>query len=287
MVGSVNVDQSFTVVELPRPGQTVLASSVSSEPGGKGGNQAVAAARAGASVHLVAALGDDPAASGMRAHLRGNGVALDGVVTVPGPSGAAAIVVDARGENTIVVAPGANAHLTMTSAEVRAVVADADVALIQLEIPIETALAAARIARDAGAVVIVNASPARADGAGLEALSHHTDVVIANEDEASQWRWPVTHLVITRGAQGARHVHGDEQRGRPRSRRRAGRHHWCGRCVRRSACRGMAFGVRRGPAAGLCGGCARHADTRGGRMRTVRRGDRRRAQRDHDRIGEA
>ncbi len=70
-------------------------------------------------------------------------------------------------------------------------------------------MAAARIARDAGAVVIVNASPARADGAGLEALSHHTDVVIANEDEASQWRWPVTHLVITRGAQGARHVRGD------------------------------------------------------------------------------
>ena len=97
----------------------------------------------------------------------------------------------------------------MTSAEVRAVVADADVALIQLEIPIETALAAARIARDAGAVVIVNASPARADGADLEALSRHTDVVIANEDEASQWRWPVPHLVITRGAQGARHVRGD------------------------------------------------------------------------------
>src|SRR6478752_6667018 len=112
-----------------------------------------------------------------------DGVALDGVVTVPGPSGAAAIVVDAAGENTIVVAPGANAHLTMTSPHVRAVIAHADVVLIQLEIPLETALAAARAARDAGAVVVVNASPARADGAGLEALARITDVVVANDDE--------------------------------------------------------------------------------------------------------
>jgi ribokinase len=210
VVGSVNLDQSFTVEELPRPGQTVLASSVSSAPGGKGANQAVAAARAGASVHLVAALGDDPAASRLRAHLRDNGVALDGVVTVTGPSGAAAIVVDVRGENSIVVAPGANAHLTMTSEQVRAVVADADVVLIQLEIPIETALAAARIARDAGAVVIVNASPAGAYDSDLEALSGCTDVVVANEHEAGGWRWPVTHLVTTRGARGARHLHGGE-----------------------------------------------------------------------------
>ena len=207
MVGSVNLDQSFTVDALPRPGQTVLASSVSSAPGGKGGNQAVAAARAGATVHLVAALGDDHAAMGLRAHLRDNGVALDDVVTVPGPSGAASIVVDAAGENTIVVAPGANAHLSMTSPEARAVVAGADAVLIQLEIPIETALAAARVARDAGAVVIVNASPARADDARHEALSGIADVVVANEAEAREWRWPVTHLVTIRGARGARHVH--------------------------------------------------------------------------------
>jgi len=207
VVGSVNLDQSFTVASLPRPGQTVLASTVSSAPGGKGGNQAVAASRAGGDVHLVAALGDDQAAAGLRTHLHANGVALDGVVTVPGPSGAAAIVVDAAGENTIVVAPGANAHLTMTSPHVRAVVADADVVLIQLEIPLETALAAARAARDAGAVVVVNASPARADGAGLEALARITDVVVANDDEAREWRWPVPHLVTTRGPSGARHVH--------------------------------------------------------------------------------
>src|SRR6476661_6835653 len=109
VVGSVNADLTFTVDALPRPGQTVLASSLLSSPGGKGGNQAVAAARAGASVQLVAALGSDPAADQLRAHLANNDVGLDGVVTVSGPSGAAVIVVDAAAENNIVVAPGANA----------------------------------------------------------------------------------------------------------------------------------------------------------------------------------
>src|SRR5437870_4622137 len=94
VVGSVNADLRFAVPSLPRPGQTVLASSMSSSPGGKGGNQAVAAARAGADVRLVAALGDDAAAGQLRGHLRDNGVGLDGVVTVPGPSGSAVVVVD-------------------------------------------------------------------------------------------------------------------------------------------------------------------------------------------------
>jgi ribokinase len=206
VVGSVNLDQSFTVQALPRPGETVLASSSSAAPGGKGGNQAVAAARAGASVDIVAALGDDPAAAVLRAHLRDNGVGLGGVVTVPGPSGAAAIVVDSHAENSIVVAPGANAHLSMASAEVRSVVAAADVVLLQLEIPMETALAAARLGRDGGALVVVNASPAGASPEALEALAVMVDVVVLNDDESRQWHWPVPHLVITRGADGATHV---------------------------------------------------------------------------------
>ena len=212
MVGSVNLDQSFTVASLPRPGETVLASSSSAAPGGKGGNQAVAAARAGATVDIVAALGNDPAAAVLRAHLRDNGVGLDGVVTVPGPSGAAAIVVDAHAENSIVVAPGANAHLSMASADVRSVVAAADVVLLQLEIPLETALAAARLGRERGALVVVNASPAGASPDALEALAGVTDVVVLNDEESRQWHWPVPHLVITRGADGATHVGPDGTR---------------------------------------------------------------------------
>lgn len=207
MVGSVNLDHSFTVDALPRPGQTVLASALSSAPGGKGGNQAVAAARAGASVQLVAALGDDSAATQLRGHLADNGVALDGLMTVPGPSGAAVIVVDAGAENTIVVAPGANAHLSMTSPLAQTVVAAAEVVLIQLEIPIATALAAARVARAAGAVVIVNASPVHADTDDLAALARTTDVIVVNDDEAREWHWPAPHLVTTRGAHGVSYVH--------------------------------------------------------------------------------
>jgi ribokinase len=206
VVGSVNLDQSFTVRSLPRPGETVLASSSSAAPGGKGGNQAVAAARAGASVDIVAALGNDPAADVLRAHLRDNGVGLDGIVTVPGPSGAAAIVVDADAENCIIVAPGANAHLSMASADVRSVVSAADVVLLQLEIPLETVLAAARIGRDGGALVVVNASPAGAPPHALAALAGLADVVVLNEVESRQWDWAVPHLVITRGADGATHV---------------------------------------------------------------------------------
>ncbi|MGZ5396932.1 MAG: PfkB family carbohydrate kinase, partial [Mycobacterium sp.] len=130
VVGSVNADLTFTVNALPRPGQTVLASSLLSSPGGKGGNQAVAAARAGASVQLVAALGSDAAAEQLRAHLSANDVGLDGVVTLSGPSGTAVIVVDAAAENNIVVAPGANAQLTVDSPDIQPVIADSDVVLL-------------------------------------------------------------------------------------------------------------------------------------------------------------
>ena len=211
VVGSVNADLTFTVNSLPRPGQTVLASSLQSSPGGKGGNQAVAAARAGATVQLVAALGSDAAAEQLRAHLRGNDVGLDGVVTLPGPSGTAVIVVDAAAENNIVVAPGANAQLTVDSPDVRALIADSDVVLLQLEIPIVTAIAAARVARAAGATVIANASPSGARPHDLLALSELADVVVVNEAEAGEWHWPVPHLVITRGRRGASYL-GDDER---------------------------------------------------------------------------
>ena len=206
VVGSVNVDHTFTVDALPQPGQTVLASALTSAPGGKGGNQAVAAARAGASVQLVAAVGTDAAADQLRSHLNTNDVGLAGLVTVPGPSGSAVILVDAHAENCIVVAPGANAHLTLASGAIRAVIADADVVLLSLEIPVDTARAAARTARDAGATVIVNASPAAPDVRRLAGLA---DVVVVNETEAQAWGdGAVAHLIVTRGARGAAH-HGE------------------------------------------------------------------------------
>jgi ribokinase len=205
VVGSLNMDLRFAVTTLPDPGETVLATGLDTGPGGKGGNQAVAAARAGAQVQLVAAIGEDSAGHALRAHLAANGVGVDGLVTLPLPTGTAAIVVAESAENSIVVAPGANGHLSLDDPRLRAVVADCEVLLLQLEIPLATALAAARQARSAGATVVLNASPSGADPAALAALAAAADTVIVNESEAREWRWPVPHLVTTLGAHGARY----------------------------------------------------------------------------------
>jgi ribokinase len=202
VVGSVNVDQFFRVTALPHAGETVLGSAVTTEPGGKGGNQAVAAARAGADVQFVGAIGADPAGAALRGHLSANDVGLDGLQELNAASGSAVILVDDHGENMIVVAPGANGHLTLSSAAARSVIADCEVLLVQLEVPIATAVAAAREARSVGATVIVNASPVSADP-GLSDLADVTDVVIVNEAEEPHWAWPTTHFVVTRGARGA------------------------------------------------------------------------------------
>ncbi len=211
VVGSVNMDLGFDVDALPHPGETVLAGAVRSTPGGKGANQAVAAARAGAQVQFVGAVGDDSAAAALREHLTANGVGTEGLITSPGPSGTAVVVVDSAGENLIVVAPGANGRLTLDAAVFRGLVADSDVLLLQLEIPVTTATAAAREARSAGAIVIVNASPSGADPAGLAELAELTDVVVVNEAEAAQWVWPVPHRVITHGARGASYAGGGQE----------------------------------------------------------------------------
>ena len=211
VVGSVNMDMGFDVDALPHPGETVLAAAVRSTPGGKGANQAVAAARAGAQVQFVGAVGDDSVAAALREHLTANGVGIDGLITSPGPSGSAVVVVDSAGENFIVVAPGANGRLALDSARLRGLVADCDVLLLQLEIPVTTAIAAAREAHSAGATVIVNASPSGADPAELAELAAVTDVVVVNETEAAQWVWPVPHRVITRGARGATYAGDGEE----------------------------------------------------------------------------
>lgn len=203
VVGSVNMDIGFDVDTLPGPGETALAASVRSTPGGKGANQAVAAARAGAHVQFVGAVGDDPAAAQLRDHLDTNGVGTDGLIVVPGRSGTAVVVVDSVGENIIVVAPGANGALTLESTTLRRIVADCDVLLLQLEIPIAMATAAAREARSAGVTVILNASPSGGNKAELARLAEVTDVLVVNETEEAHWIWPVPHRVITRGAHGA------------------------------------------------------------------------------------
>jgi ribokinase len=203
VVGSVNMDIGLDVETLPRPGETALAASMRSTPGGKGANQAVAAARAGADVQFVGAVGDDAAAAQLREHLEANRVGTDGLITVAGRSGNAVVIVDSSGENIIVVAPEANGRLTLDGAALRSLVANSEVLLLQLEIPVATATAAARAARSAGVTVILNASPLGGDEAELAQLAEVIDVLVVNETEAVQWVWPVPHRVTTLGARGA------------------------------------------------------------------------------------
>ncbi len=205
------MDIGFDVDTLPRPGETALATSMRSTPGGKGANQAVAAARAGAQVQFVGAVGDDAAAALLREHLNVNGVRTDGLLTVPGPSGNAAVIVDSSGENIIVVAPGANGRLTLDAAASRELIADCDVLLLQLEIPVATATAAAREAHSAGVTVMLNASPPGGDKGELAELAEVTDVLVVNETEAAHWVWPVSHRVTTLGAGGARYAGDDAE----------------------------------------------------------------------------
>lgn len=205
VVGSINNDLTFRVDSLPGPGVTVLASGLVTAPGGKGANQAIAAARAGADVQFAGAVGDDPIAGRLLNHMQHNGVGTDAVVAVAAPSGTAIVIVDSAAENSIVVAPGANAYLTIGPHAQRHL-AEADVVLVQLEIPPPTVFFAAMRARQAGATVILNASPIPKDPSTLAELADAVDVVVVNEAEAEHWQWSVPHLVTTRGARGASYV---------------------------------------------------------------------------------
>lgn len=183
VVGSSNTDMIVKVERLPRPGETVLGGVFSTAAGGKGANQAVAAARAGGSVVLIARVGDD--VFGMQAlkGLKADGIDVRHVkVDASAPSGVALICVDRRGENSIAVASGANAGLspddvTAAGESIRS----ADILLMQLETPLETVACAAGIAHGAGVRVILNPAPARPLD---EALMRSLSVITPNESEA-------------------------------------------------------------------------------------------------------
>ncbi|OLT53279.1 ribokinase [Cellulosimicrobium sp. CUA-896] len=172
------------VVDVPRHphgGETVLGGELRRAPGGKGANQAVASALAGGAVTaFVGALGDDDGARLLRASLDRAGVGTDAVRTVPGASGTALITVSPGGENAIVVAPGANGRVVVDDAE-RRLLAEADVVLAQLEIPVGTVVAAAR-ARRRGVLFVLNAAPSRELP---DELWREIDVLVVNEHEAA------------------------------------------------------------------------------------------------------
>lgn len=184
VLGSVNSDLVAGLDTLPSPGATVLARSLRESGGGKGANQAVAAARLGASVAFVGAVGADDRGRAMRAALMAEGVDTAGLrVAADTPTGAALILVDSSAENVIVVAPGANMMLDEQDVEcAAALLTPCSVLLCQLEIPQAVVTAAARAARSTGARVVLNAAPA--DGVDNELLAD-ADVLVVNAAEAA------------------------------------------------------------------------------------------------------
>ncbi|MBH0777177.1 ribokinase [Nocardia bovistercoris] len=211
VLGSINMDLVTTTDRRPEPGATVLGTGFATVPGGKGANQAVAASRAGARVEFLGAVGDDVFAPELRGTLIAAGVGVRGLRTVPGPSGVAAIVVDASGENSIIVVGGANASFAEPTERDLAIVAEADILLCQLEIPIATVARAVAHAAVNGTTVLLNPSPVTRLPANLWA---DVDVAVVNSGEARELGAAldiVPHVVTTLGGDGARYRGPDGQ----------------------------------------------------------------------------
>ncbi len=183
VLGSLNMDISVTVPRLPEPGATVLGSQALFTPGGKGANQAVAAARLGASVRMAGCVGDDDFGRQLLAALREENIAADDVRTVPGvPTGLAMISVDPAGENLITVAPGAN-HEVGAGEVAAAASSPGDVLVICAEIPVPAIKAALARARGVGARCVLNLAPAPDEAAAI--VADGVDWLVVNETEAA------------------------------------------------------------------------------------------------------
>jgi len=183
VVGSSNTDMIIQVERIPRPGETILGGRFSMAAGGKGANQAVAAARAGASVTFVARVGQDMFGEQALRGFEQDGIDVSHIVRdATAPSGVALIFVDEQGENSIAVASGANANLSPADVE-RAgeAIRQADVLLMQLETPLETVAAAAELAAVNGVRVILNPAPARPLP---DELLQRVTILTPNESEA-------------------------------------------------------------------------------------------------------
>ncbi len=176
VVGSINVDVTASVVRLPQAGETVMGGDLRRDAGGKGANQAAAAARLGAQVRMVGAVGDDPDGLRMLQNLRDTGIDVSGVWLGDAPTGTALITVDEAGENQIVVYAGANHDVTLDGVSFT----PEEAVLTQLEIPLATVVS---LAAAVPGYLAINAAPAQPLPADLVARA---DLVIVNETEYAQ-----------------------------------------------------------------------------------------------------
>lgn len=213
VVGSANMDIVLSVDRAPSPGETVLARGSALHPGGKGLNQLIGAARAGASATFIGALGTDDHGVSLAAVILDDGVSTALVRRVAEPTGQAYIVVDGGGENSIIVTSGANATVLALTESDRAAIASASVLLMQLEVPFTAVIESAEWAHENGVAVMLNAAPARSLPDRLIAA---LDYLIVNEHEAcliggsddlaaasARLAERVPRLVITLGSEGS------------------------------------------------------------------------------------
>ncbi|MFH0176746.1 ribokinase [Streptomyces cacaoi] len=182
VLGSTNMDLVAYVEKPPQRGETVTGREFRTIPGGKGANQAVAAAHAGGTVSMIGAVGNDAFGTRLRSTLEHSGVNTDHLRTVESPSGTAHIVVDDEGGNAIVVVPGANATVDHLVPGDEVLISSADALLLQLEVPLAAVVASARAARAHGVRTILTPAPAQPLPPELLAV---TDLLVPNEHEAA------------------------------------------------------------------------------------------------------
>ncbi|OOV76707.1 ribokinase [Enterobacter kobei] len=185
VLGSINADHILNLESFPAPGETVTGNHYQVAFGGKGANQAVAAGRSGANIAFIACTGDDDTGERVRKQLASDNIDIAPVSVVAGEStGVALIFVNAEGENVIGIHAGANAALTTARVEAqRALISGAEALLMQLESPVESVLAAAKIAHENHTTVVLNPAPARVLSDELLAL---VDIITPNETEAEK-----------------------------------------------------------------------------------------------------
>jgi ribokinase len=213
VVGSINMDLVARMARLPRPGETVSGESFQTIPGGKGANQAVAAARLGAIVTMIGRLGDDAFAKTLRESLIADRIDTSHVVETTGcSSGVALIGVEHAGNNSITVIPGANGQLSVHDVESCSdVLESADAVIIQLEVPIPTVAAAIRIARQKNVLTVLDPAPVPNGRLPTELLT--VDIISPNQTEAEELTgvrvddWPSAEAAARKlQKQGARNV---------------------------------------------------------------------------------
>lgn len=182
VIGSINMDMVATARRIPRKGETISATGISYIPGGKGANQAVAAARLGGDVTMFGCVGDDAFCDRLLENLRENGVCADSVDILPGESSGLAMIVVAENDNAITVIPGANARVTPAYIDAHwEEIAKADIVMLQNEIPEKTVRYAMGLLSEAGKTIIYNPAPAaKADAFLVE----HATYLTPNEHEA-------------------------------------------------------------------------------------------------------